>query len=419
MVSCSHLITHGYMTVLPAVLIAIATEQSMSFVELGLIANIGYFLYGLGAFPVGYLADRLGSKKMITIGALGMALSSLLVGLSFSTLTFAVSYALLGLFASIHHPAGVSLLARTVTVNKGRALGVHGVMGNVGLFLSPLIAASCIMLFGTWRAAYLTYGTFGLLFFYILYRVKVEGEADLSLGNPVAWFRRPREDAETKVPASQTEAEPLQSAPFYISLALLVLYLGSILSGFIFRGSLTFLPTLFQQNIAFITRQDQPLVMAGYMATAVLSLGLFGAWFGGYINDKIKYPELVPIVIFLVSAPALYYVGRLTDNGLIAATAVFTLFYYGWQPSQNYLIAKYTKKSSHGMGFGVSFFLIFGMGSVATTTGGWIADNYGVDRIYGLMAIIAFCAIFVSMVVLPLRAFAISWRRKEGRLFRV
>ena len=47
LVSFSHFITHGYMTILPAVLIAIATEQSISFTELGIIANVGYFLYGL------------------------------------------------------------------------------------------------------------------------------------------------------------------------------------------------------------------------------------------------------------------------------------------------------------------------------------------------------------------------------------
>lgn len=418
LVSFSHLITHGYMTILPAVLIAIATEQSISFVELGLVANMGYFLYGLGAFPVGWLADRYGSKKMITVGALGMALSSILVGFSTTTLTFGLTYTLLGVFASIHHPAGVSLIARRVVENRGKAMGLHGVMGNIGLILSPLIAASCIMLFGTWRSAYLAYGLAGLIYFFVLNSAKVEGEESLSFMSPATWFRKTEQRiAAEKAAVAESMAAP--PAPFHISVALLVLYLGSILSGFIFRGSLTFLPTLFQQNISAITTADQPAVLAGYAATAVLSLGLLGAWIGGYINDRIKYPELVPICIFLVSAPALYFVSRLTDMGLVAAAAVFSLFYYGWQPSQNYLIAKYTKKSSHGMGFGMSFFLIFGMGSVATSLGGWMTDQYGVDRIYAMMAIIASGAMIAALTVLPLRAYAFSFRRKEGKIFRV
>ena len=413
LVSFSHFITHGYMTILPAVLIAIATEQSITFVELGLIANIGYFLYGLGAFPAGYLADRCGSKNMITIGALGMAVSSLLVGLSTSTLTFAITYTLLGIFASIHHPAGLSLIARRVAEKKGKAMGLHGVMGNIGLILSPLCAAFCIMLFGSWRAAYLSYGLSGLVFFFILYSAKIEGEENFSLVKPATWFRKTGQGGAGSTPAEGAAPASVSLVPFYISAALLVLYMGSILSGFIFRGSLTFLPALFQQNITAITNHDQPVVMAGYAATAVLSLGLVGAWFGGYINDRIKYPELVPIGIFLVSAPALYYASRLTDMRLVVVSGLFSLIYYGWQPSQNYLIAKYTKKSSHGMGFGVSFFLIFGMGSLATSVGGWIADNFGVDRIYALMAVIASCAMLVAIAVLPLRAYAFSFRRQE------
>ena len=78
----SHLITHGYMTLLPAVLVVIIGEHSLSFLDIGIIANVGYFLYGLGAFPAGYLADKFGSKRVLSIGVLGMAVSSVLVGLS-------------------------------------------------------------------------------------------------------------------------------------------------------------------------------------------------------------------------------------------------------------------------------------------------------------------------------------------------
>ncbi len=419
LVSFSHFITHGYMTILPAVLVAIASEQSLSFMELGLIANIGYFLYGLGAFPAGYLSDRFGSKKLMTIGVLGMAVSSILISTTSSIITFAITYTLLGTFASIHHPAGLSFIARRVDSNKGRAMGLHGVMGNVGLFLSPMVAAFSIMIFGTWRAAYLTYGFIGLVFFYLLYSARITGEEDFSFRRITSVFGNtpPKEGQQTSSEQSGKEPEPPKS--FYISVALLVLFVGSILSGFIFRGSLTFLPALFQQNITPITNHDEPVVMAGYAATAVLSLGLIGAWLGGYINDKIKYPEFVPAGVFLVVAPALYYASRLMDMQLIFTVGVFSLIYYAWQPSQNYLIAKYTKKSSSGMGFGVNFFLIFGMGSLATTIGGWMADEYGVDRFYAAMSIIAFAGMLAALAVYPLRAFAVDFKRKGRKVFRL
>jgi MFS family permease len=415
--SFSHFITHGYMTLLPAVLVVIAGEHSLSFTDIGIIANIGYFLYGLGSFPSGYLADRFGSKQVLTIGVFGMALSSILVGFSPGAAGFAVAYTLLGTFASIHHPAGLSFIARRVMTTRGRALGIHGVLGNVGLFLTPMAAALSVMVFGTWRAAYIIFGVIGLGFGVILQAARIEEEPDFSFKKLFSRSGSPPVIKDEKSLAAQAAstsvpADKKPSTMAVLPLALLVLYIGSILSGFIFRGALTFFPSLLQQEVYFITSHEEPLVVAGFVTTGVLSLGLISSWFGGYINDKIKIPELFPVILFVVVAPVLYAVSRFTDSWLLVFSCLFSLFYYAWQPSHNYLIAKYTRKASHGMGFGVNFFLIFGMGSIATAIGGYVADDYGVDRFYWIMAIIAFCAMLVAMGVLAVRRYQIRFNWK-------
>jgi sugar phosphate permease len=423
--SFSHFITHGYMTLLPAVLVVIAGEHSLSFTDIGIIANIGYFLYGLGSFPSGYLADRFGSKRILTVGVFGMAVSSILVGISPGAAGFAVAYTLLGTFASIHHPAGLSFIARRVMTTRGRALGFHGVLGNVGLFLTPMAAAFSVMLFGTWRAAYIIFGIIGLGFAVILQVARIEEEPDLSWQNLL--FRSAKrsglkEKEKPSVSKDLTEAEAPEnletSMMSILPVALLVLYLGSILSGFIFRGSLTFFPVLLQQEVHFITSHDEPVVMAGFFTTGILSLGLIGSWFGGYLNDKITKPEWFPVVIFVIVTPCLYFISRLTDSGLLAVGCLFSLVYYAWQPSHNFLIAKYTRKASHGMGFGVNFFLIFGIGSIATAIGGYVADDYGVDRFYWIMSIIGFCAMLVALGVIAVKRYQIrfNWKvvKEEG-----
>ena len=417
--SFSHFITHGYMTLLPAVLVVIAGEHSLSFLDIGIIANIGYFLYGLGAFPAGYLADRFGSKRILTVGVFGMAVSSILVGLSPGASSFAITYGILGIFASIHHPAGLSLIARRVKTTRGKALGFHGVFGNIGLFMTPMAAALSVMIFSTWRAAYVIFGIIGIGFGIILQMTRLEQEPDLSLKNVFDWPGKLLGSKESKagkeVGVTGTAEEPGgvgEIAMTVIPVALLVLFMGSILSGFIFRGSLTFFPTLLQREIYFITSHDEPVVMAGFFTTAILSLGLIGSWFGGYLNDKIKVPELFPVAIFIIVAPALYGISRFTDSWLLATGCLFSLVYYAWQPSHNYLIAKYIKKGSQGVGFGVNFFLIFGMGSIATAIGGYVSDDYGVDRFYWIMAIIAFCAMLVAIAVLAVRRYQIRFNWK-------
>ncbi|MFO7605408.1 MAG: MFS transporter [Desulfurivibrionaceae bacterium] len=411
--SFSHFITHGYMTLLPAVLIVITAEHSLSFTEIGIIANIGYFLYGLGSFPAGYLSDKFGSKRMLTIGVGGMAVSSILVGLTPGAAAFAVTYAMLGIFASIHHPAGLSLIARRVNTRRGKALGLHGVMGNVGLFMTPLVASYGVKFFGTWRAAYIIYGLLGLVFAVVIHMTKLEDEADLNwrkLFKRAASLPTISEGDETPAaPAVDGAASGKSFALVMVPVSLLLLYLGSVLSGFIFRGSLTFFPTLFQREVYFINIHDEPVYMAGVVTTAILSLGLIGAWFGGYINDKIKKPELLPFYVFAIVAPALYLISTLVDAKLLLFSCLFSLVYYAWQPAQNYLVAKYTRKASHGMGFGINFFLIFGVGSIATATGGYVTDEYGVDRFYRLMSYIGGAAGVTALGVYLARRYLLKF----------
>ena len=416
----SHFMTHGYMSLLPALLVVITAEHSLSFTDIGIIANVGYFLYGLGAFPAGYLSDKFGSKMMLTIGASGMAVCSIMVGLSSGAVGFAITYALLGVFASIHHPAGLSLIARRVETKKGKALGLHGVLGNVGMFLTPMVAGLGVMYFRTWRSAYIIYGLVGLVFALVIHLTKVEEEADLNWRGLLNWPKKlfsgaikVRVKKERELPAGETEADSvLPTVLTIIPVSLLLLYAGSVLSGFIFRGSLTFFPALLQREVHFINIHDESVAIAATVTTAVLSLGLIGAWFGGWINDKIRRPELFPILLFIIVSPLLYLISIKTDSPLLLVSCLFSLFYYAWQPSHNYLISKYTKKASHGMGFGINFFLIFGIGSIATAIGGYMADEYSVDRFYFLMSVLGCITLLAAIGVYAARSYLIklNWK---------
>ena len=409
----SHFFTHGYMTLLPAVFIVIAADQSLGFFALGAIVNVGYFLFGFGSIPAGIFSDKIGSKRMLTIGLFGMATSSILVGLSPNSMAFAIFYAFLGFSASLYHPSGLSLIAKHIE-KKGKALGLHGVMGNIGLSLAPLFAGLMVMLFDTWRAAYLSFGLLGLIFTMIFNSRKIEGEEETSLKKIFSLIARiaakplsgssgivskgeRKEDADNVIPTKTTS----------IPVALLLLYAGAVLFGFIYRGSLTFFPALFQEEVNFINSSKEPVVLAGLITTLVLSTGMIGQWFGGYLSDKFKKPETGHVIIYLIIIPAMYFISCITDSWLIALSVTFSIVFYGWQPLQNSLIAKYTTKQTHGKGYGMNFFLIMGIGSVATAVGGYIADNHGINKIYSLLAVMSIIALFTSLMVMKYMKYAI------------
>ncbi len=423
--SISHFFTHGYMTLLPAVFVVLAGDQSLGFFALGAIVNIGYFLFGFGSIPSGILSDEIGPKRMLTIGLFGMATSSILVGLSPNSVAFAISYALLGLSASIYHPSGLSLIAKHIK-KKGKALGLHGVMGNIGLSLAPFFAGLMVMLFDTWRAPYLSFGLIGLIFTVILHSRRIEGEEETSFkkifsliahktvkplfGSSGIVSRRERKEK---------GEDRLQTETASIPVALLLLYTGSVLFGFIYRGSLTFFPALFQEGVQFVESSKEPVALAGLVTTLVLSTGMIGQWFGGYLSDKFRKPEIGHVIIYLIIIPAVYLVSRMTDSWLIALSAVFSIVFYGWQPLQNALIAKYTTKQSHGKGYGMNFFLIMGIGSIATAVGGYIADNQGVDKVYLLLAGMSLIALLISLTIMKYMRYAIrvSFAIEKGKTY--
>ena len=50
--SIAHFLTHGYMTLLPAVLVVLTGIEGLTFFEIGIIGTVGYMRYGVGSIPV-------------------------------------------------------------------------------------------------------------------------------------------------------------------------------------------------------------------------------------------------------------------------------------------------------------------------------------------------------------------------------
>src|SRR5215212_11898123 len=70
----AHGASHGFVLVLPAVLVALRSEFGVSFTTLGTVATVGTMLYGLGALPAGLLADRVGAPVLLRVFAGGSAI---------------------------------------------------------------------------------------------------------------------------------------------------------------------------------------------------------------------------------------------------------------------------------------------------------------------------------------------------------
>ena len=75
--SMGHFLVHSMTMILPAILVILEKEFSLSRNQLGQLLTIQFLLLGLGSFPAGILADRFGSRMVLMVYFAGMVISSL------------------------------------------------------------------------------------------------------------------------------------------------------------------------------------------------------------------------------------------------------------------------------------------------------------------------------------------------------
>ena len=155
-VHLGHSYDHLFMLLFPTVVLALEDEFGRSYGELLTLSVWGFIAFGAGTLPAGWLGDRWSRRGMMVVFFLGIGASSVLTGLATSTVGIAVGLAMIGLFASIYHPIGTAMVVGGAA-EPGRALGVNGVWGNMGVAAAALIAGALTDWVG-WRAAFIVPG---------------------------------------------------------------------------------------------------------------------------------------------------------------------------------------------------------------------------------------------------------------------
>ena len=149
------------MLILPAILLVLKDEFGVGLATLGIIATASQFMFGLGSLPAGYLEKKIGGRTLLISYQIGVIASIIIIILSKSLWTLTAGLMSLGLFSSIYHPAGLTIISRSIkAISKGMAF--HGIMGSLGLALGPIIGATLAVLSG-WRLPYFVLGIIMLI----------------------------------------------------------------------------------------------------------------------------------------------------------------------------------------------------------------------------------------------------------------
>ncbi len=369
-VTCgSHLSVHSLMLVLPSILLVMQSEFNVGLGTLGMVVAASSFAFGAGALPAGLLESRVGGRKLLLIYQFGTVASVFLIVLSQSLALFTTGVVMLGAFSSLYHPAGLTLISRRVS-NLSKSLGIHGVAGTSGLALGPIIAASFTELV-SWRMAYGVLAVFNLLLAF----------ATLVL-----------------IPSRKSNPEIEKDAQNTTSTnrpALINYYMIIVLVGLAFTGFTTYMPAYFTNTTVNLSAKLSDTLRGGLFTTIVLLGGVVGQLIGGILGDRFQRTRLM-MVILILNIPLLLLIGYTTELLLVIIAVIFGIVHFSHQPVGNALIANFTHSHSRGIGYGINFFLSFGIGSIAAAVGGFIAEHYGLNLVFPVMGIIMLPAVFIA-----------------------
>jgi len=393
--AAAHAVVHITELTYPALLTRIGDDFGVRAVILGTIASVFSWAFGASAIPAGFLADRLGSRRVLFYAFAGGAVSLVLVGLSPNAWVLAATLALLGFCIGLYHPAGLSLMAQGVR-QRGLALGFHGVSGNVGQALAPALAVG-LAIAVDWRLAFFVLAGVSAVMAALLSitTLPLRGESEVMasvsetparlagvLGNPAAG----RGVTAEFVAPQPEEAQPQSSRRFFVPL--LLVYGAFVLSGVVYRGAITFLPTHLED---FVNKD-----LGAAFVTVALLTGAAGQIIGGTLSQRVRLERLAPLLAAF-AVPALVLVGVVSGGFLVVAASVFIFFYFMNQPVFTGLIADYAPAGAVGRSYGFSFFAGFGLGGTGGVIAGALVDRW--DTAAAFLGLSAFMGVTLLLSV--------------------
>lgn len=397
LVTVAHAMVHTYELSIP-VLVPIwlaefstidlgLTQFPVNTATIGALVAVGYGLFGIGALPSGVLVDRIDARLLITVCLAGMGGAFLLLAVSPTPFFIGIALALWGVAASVYHPSGLSLISRGVE-QRGSAFAYHGMAGNVGIAVGPLLTTLLLVVLD-WRAvvAILTVPAAAAAAFAI--RVDIDERAAVSAAGSVADGGDSRSNSVGSLAEFVTTSRTLFASAFVVVFAI------TFFSGLYYRGVLTFLPELLRDVPALA-----PVDIAGrtyepgdYLYVALLMVGVLGQYVAGKLTDRGR-PEFGIVGGFTALAviAVLFLPAAATGlPALLAVSALLGFFLFFVQPFYQATVAEYSPPDARGLSYGFTYLGVFGVGALGAVVAGTMLTYFSAEQLFVVLAVLGVC----------------------------
>jgi len=285
--------------VMPLIKIDLELKDS----ELGLIASVLVWTFGLLVPVAGFLGDRLSRKKIIGGSLLFWSLATLFTGVCNTVMQFVLLRGIAtGGGEAFYAPAANALISNEHPKKTSFALAIHQTSVYFGIILSGLITGYIATEYG-WRNAFYFFGILGVIVSAVVFirfkkDIPVQNAGPMQLKSGLMAFKKP-------------------------TVVLLTIAFGCMV--FVNVGYLTWMPSL------LVEKFELSLTEAGFNSMLYHHVGAFiGVILGGLFADKLAASFsgnrlLIQLLALFCAAPFIYWVGM---AGTITQTYI-ALFCFG------------------------------------------------------------------------------------------
>jgi MFS family permease len=237
----------------------------------------------------------------------------------------------------------------TTAVERGRALGWHGIFGSLGSATAPFLAGALLLIPAlTWRDYYLVLMVPGAVLAIVLSIVLVE-----------------RRDGSANAPPLSADDDGPFHAPQYWMLVTV-----NVLFGFVYAALLTFLPRyLTEANLQ--PASVAPKQWGALCAAVVLLCGMVGQAIAGKLCRPDRLRPLMTTIL-LCNVPCLVAMSLAEGKWRLVAACATGLFHFMHQPVFNSFLAQLVPRRRRSVGYGFSQMLQFGLGGLGALYAGSI-----------------------------------------------